>query len=500
MLKNKILLFVLVIMLVLSVTLIGCTKAEDEAVDTKPAETKKTEDDVEEVEVVTPSEPVHLTWLMGGADQPEHDMAWDHLNAMTKEKLNITVETLIMDGDAVKLAMQTGETWDIAFTCGWYNNYAVGAFEGYFADITELVQTETPDLYATMPEVVWEGAKVDGKLYAVPVNKDYAAMIYWVMDKTLFVDTLGMEIPGKMAFADIEPFAAAALEETGEYPFHLTKGGFSLTDNYDMINRTAMLGIPYADEGSTTVELIMETADYVNIATTVHDWFEKGYINPDAPTLEAATVPHPYIWSGQGFYGADAIWSNPTDEYYATITMHTGPNLSTASIRGAMNGFNVNTEFLTEALLYTEYLNVDRYYRDSLRYGIEGTHWDYAADGTIEKTDQGAKGYAPWAFSQGSYVNSTPTFGSELNMWDVIADDMSEAYSSVAIGFSFDTEPVKAIVASLQVINDKYAAGLGTGYSDPAVVIPEYIAELEAAGIREVQAECQKQLDAFLAK
>ena len=39
-----------------------------------------------------------------------------------------------------------------------------------------------------------------------------------------------------------------------------------------------------------------------------------------------------------------------------------------------------------------------------------------------------------------------------------------------------------------------------TGTSDPAVVVPELLAELEAVGLREVLAEAQAQLDAYMGK
>ena len=45
-----------------------------------------------------------------------------------------------------------------------------------------------------------------------------------------------------------------------------------------------------------------------------------------------------------------------------------------------------------------------------------------------------------------------------------------------------------------------YWAELITGTSDPEVILPQIIKELEDIGIRDVIAEAQKQLDTFLGK
>jgi putative aldouronate transport system substrate-binding protein len=84
-------------------------------------------------------------------------------------------------------------------------------------------------------------------------------------------------------------------------------------------------------------------------------------------------------------------------------------------------------------------------------------------------------------------------------MWDVIFDGYKDLQATNAIGFAFDIAPVEGEIAALQVIVDKYWTGLITGISDPAVEVPNMIAEMEAAGLRNVQDEAQLQFDAFLA-
>jgi putative aldouronate transport system substrate-binding protein len=187
----------ILIALLVAVPLAGCGRSTPEPT----AETGATD--------LTPppavEKPAELIWIMGNPGQvpPEQAMVEEKLNEISVAALNAKVTTLYYDNERTMLALSAGDEWDMAFTCEWFNNFATQARAGYYADLTDLLPTVAPDLYATMPEIVWEGAKVDGKIYAIPVKKDYAAELFWVIDKELFEDTLGMTIPEKMSFFDI---------------------------------------------------------------------------------------------------------------------------------------------------------------------------------------------------------------------------------------------------------------------------------------------------------
>ncbi|MBN1876706.1 MAG: ABC transporter substrate-binding protein [Anaerolineae bacterium] len=460
-------------------------------------------------------EPVELIWIMGNPGQvpPDQAMVEEKLNEISVAALNVKVTTLYYDNERTMLAMSAGDEWDMVFTCEWFNNFPTQARAGYFADLTNLLPSVAPGLYTSMPEIVWEGAKVDGQILAIPVKKDYAAELFWVMDKELFESTLGMTIPDEMSFFDIEKYLAAAKKaweegvsgtEEAEYPMYISRGGVGgLTSEFDNIHRGAMLGIPYSAKGDDAdkILVILEHPDLYDRLVAVHKWYEAGYINPDAPTLD--TAPYSPVWAGQGFYGADAIWTQSTG-VVVKISKFSGPNLSTASIRGAMNAINADSPNVELALKYQELVNTNKEYRDILRYGIEGVHFNYQEDGTVMRTEQGRTNYVPWPFSQGSYSLSSveAAEGVEVDpqMWEVIFDGYKDLQATNAVGFAFDITPVEGEIAALQVIVDKYWTGLITGVSDPAVEVPKMIAEMEAAGLRDVQAEAQSQFDVFLAE
>ena len=66
------------------------------------------------------------------------------------------------------------------------------------------------------------------------------------------------------------------------------------------------------------------------------------------------------------------------------------------------------------------------------------------------------------------------------------------------MGFSWDSSSVQNQVTSVNNVISQYNAALRWGTMDPAE-IDTFNAELEAAGINEIVAEKQRQLDEFLA-
>ncbi|WP_407426200.1 ABC transporter substrate-binding protein [Arcticibacter sp.] len=460
--------------------------------------------------------PKELIWIMGDPGKVPVDQAKveEKLNEISIPAINVTVKTLYYNDEKTKLALSSGESYDMVFTSEWFNNFAVQAQAGYFADITDKVKDLTPKLYETMPEVVWEGAKVNGKIFAIPVKKDYAAEIFWRFDKALFVDELKMEVKDQMDFIEIEPFLKAAKDAwkagnkaaaNAEYPLKLVKGGLAGIDSsFDMINRDVMLGIPYSAIGTADENKIVITYEHPDLTdrvTALHSWYKAGYINQDAATVEDVGK-YSAIKNGQGFYGADAIWSGG-DGYTQLISKYSGPFLSTASIRGSMNAISASSKNIDAALKLQELINTNQEYRDILRYGVPGVHWDKNEKGLAVKTQLGRDNYGPWPFSQGSYslstVEASEGVEADPDMWNKIFDGYKDLKATKSIGFAFDITNVSAQVAAAKVIADKYTAGLNTGTIDPAVTLPKMMKELESAGIRDIQNEAQKQYDAYIA-
>jgi putative aldouronate transport system substrate-binding protein len=455
-----------------------------------------------------------LIWFMGSPGQipPDQARVEDKLNEISVKAIGAKVKTIYMTNDEVLLALAAGDEWDKVFTCEWYNNYAVQALAGYFVDITDKLPSVTPALWADMPEVVWDGARINGKIMAVPVKKDYAAEMFWRFDRDLY-ESLGMPIPENMSFFDVEPYLEAAKKAWDdknplakvEYPMTIAKGGVGgLISDFDMINRDILIGIPYSAIGTADenkVMLVVNHPEAIERINAAHKWYKAGYINPDAMTTENSD-PKFAVRSGQGFYGADAIWTGGSG-FPNAISKYSGPFLSTASIRGSMNAINARSQHVDLTLKLIELIYTNQEYRDILRYGIEGEHWNKTPEGLAKRTQAGVDGYTIWQFAQGSYslsrVEAAEGVTVDPNMWNVIFKSYEKAVATKSIGFSFDPKDVEVEIAAVSAAKAKYWDGLTTGTLDPATNLPLMVSEFEANGINRVIEECQKQLDAFLA-
>ena len=99
---------------------------------------------------------VKLTWVNGNSPAPiDNDMVLEELNKISREKLGVEVEIIYMSSDEVQTSIQAGEEYDMYFTCSWYNNFNVNVSNGIFANLWGKIQEVTPDLWATMPENIW---------------------------------------------------------------------------------------------------------------------------------------------------------------------------------------------------------------------------------------------------------------------------------------------------------------------------------------------------------
>jgi len=416
------------------------------------------------------------------------------LNKLSTAAVGVTVETKYLTADAMRLWLSAANPYDIAFTSSWFNDYASQASAGYFTDLTDKLPAIAPDLYNFIPPLIWQGSNVNGRIYAIPTLKDNASSQFWVIDKAK-ADALNIDMSSLTTWDSIEPvLAAAKAAALDTYPLMLNKSGLSgLTAMFDSFNPDLNIGVPYANNDSKVVSFLTDN-DFLQRLTTLHEWYAKGYINPDAATLDLPP-DDTVVTSAQGYPGADAIWA--AQQGHAVVSsQYYGPTLSTDSVRGSMTAISASSENIDKALEYLQYANLNHEYRDMLAYGIEGVHYWINDQGTVERVN---RDYAPWSFSQATFYTMTPMFPAPKDIAESYKEMNDTAIATNALGFAFDTTSVDEQVTACTILMREAAPALFTGTADPAVAVPKLLDDLNAAGYQEIIAECQRQLDAFLA-
>lgn len=444
-------------------------------------------------------EPVELTWYYPqNAENADLKLVNDEVNKITQAKINATIKLKPIDFGNYEQKMNTivasGEAFDLLWTSNWLFKFDINQVKGVFAPLDELLNTVGKDLFASMQEKFWNDAKLDGGIYAVPNFQISASRPSYVIQKR-FVDKYNLDVSAIKKIEDLEPFLKTIKEnEPGITPFGTTRGFY--TDLLFGIDKRARV---YQEDKTYTVlpDINDELRDYYKL---VRSWYTKGYINEDAATLKSAADAYKK--------GTTAAWFDVTGKPGSEVEFKAADGgfdvvlvpLAKPYFTGAastMNAISRTSKNPERAMMFLQLINTDKELYNTLVYGIEGKHYTKIDDRFIKvNQDAGYFTNADWIF--GNVTNGYLPEGAPADKFEQTYKVNEEAVVSPFGSFTFDSEPVKTELANMQAVRDEYQASLGTGTLDPEKYLPIYEEKLKKAGADVVQAETQKQLDAWL--
>ena len=172
--------------------LAGCGNTASTTTDNGAADTTVTEatDDKTSTDTAKADNgevPTLIWWSIGGTPPDDFDKTIAEISDYTEEKIGVRIDVKIASWAdwATKMnnIVNTGEYFDLMFVNN--TNYTKFVNLNALADITELVQSETPELYDFIPEDLWRGATIKEKVYAVPTYKDSSLTQFWMLDDSI---------------------------------------------------------------------------------------------------------------------------------------------------------------------------------------------------------------------------------------------------------------------------------------------------------------------------
>ncbi len=447
---------------------------------------------------VTAANAPTLVWWTIGTQPTNLAQGVAEMNKYTAQKIGVKIDIKVASwGDwdtKMNTIINAGQSFDMMFTNNTKYNQQVS--DGAFEDITSAVQQQTPDLYKAIPENVWKGTEIGGKVYAVPTYKDSSATQFWMLDDT-YVQKYHIDVNSIKTMQDLDkPFREIkAGEGKNFYPLELTQSdAFSgLLNNYDdMTLGFQPLGVKVTDSSRKVVS-VLEQPDVMANLKLLHSWYQDGIINPDAPTA-TEPIKHRAFQSAQGWPSAAATWeTNDGVKKYDLIQVY-GPEYTTSSIQGSMNAISANSKYKAEALKYLQLVNTDSKLRNMLAFGIEGTTFKYDSANVVTKLNDS---WSLPAYAQGTFFDMATTSDSPSNEWDQVKKQNEEATASTCLGFALNTSNLTNQIANCNEVWNKYRYELMTGASDPTTTVPKIVSELKSAGMGTIQTEAQKQIDAY---
>jgi len=453
--------------------------------------------------------PYALSLYYPGTAQKDEKVVEEALNKLLTAEINATIDLIPIDwgawDDKMNLMIASREKADIIFTAQW-NGHAKNVAKGAFLELGDLLAKHGQGAVEGLDPAFLEGAKINGKNYGVPTNKELASAGGIIYNKKI-ADELGLDLSGVKTPADITPILAAVKEKRPDLTPMFSIGGMfnsHFFGNYDFLGDGTIPGAILKDVESTTVQPVEEMDRYKEYLAIARDWFEKGYINKDAATTQLSTAD---AWkAGSVFMTIDPMKPGKADEVANAAGLQgqleqivlTNKTVATSETAGSMLGISSTSEDPERAMMFINLLHTNKEINNMLNFGIEGTH--FTRNGEIISATDKTGDYNPgsaWMF--GSQFLNYVWDSEDPEKWDKFREFNQNAIVSPGLGFVFDSEPVKAEVGAMANVIKQYQRALETGSVDVDKVLPEYLAALKAAGLDKVITEKQKQFDAFLA-
>lgn len=443
-------------------------------------------------------------------DTNEMNAVADAVNELTRDTIGVEIElTRSFDYETLNLALTSGEKLDLVQTHSYSPGLATMVTSGYVQPIDDLLSEYGQDILEIVPEGYLKVGKVNGQQYGTPDLKDTARSAGFAMRSDV-LDELGIDPETITTWDDVHDVLVQVRDNYPDlYPLvpSWSSGGMQEVLTYDALtvpNNLAVLEDVFTD--STEVVCLYETDAYREFCERMYQWNQEGLIMPDATTTTDNN-----LMASVGFADYENIkpgkeleikkaWNIDCD-----LIQLNEPYTYTNQIIGDLWVIPTVCEDPAKAMQLLNMMYSDAELSNTLINGVEGRHWEWANEEKTlikapEGVDQASSGYESldWAWPN---CRITPVWeGGEEDQWDQLQEFCDAAHESVALGFVFDTTPVMNQITACGNVVNEYNVALRWGELNPDEAIPEFIDALKSAGVDDIVAECQSQLDAYLAE
>lgn len=498
----------LILMLSIMLVMSGCGSQSKNDTQNSQSSTDTTTPATDELKEVT------LKVFVPGVPQKDIALINEEASKYLKEKINAKLDLTIIDwgswADKMNLKAASNEEYDINWTANW-DNFLTKAEKGAYLPLNDLLDQYGKETKEILNPALLKGGLFNGKNYGLPVNKEIASQKGLLLNKAL-VEKYNIDLSTIKTLADLEPYLETIKKnEPGVTPFLMNYDVNPITNNAAFGGKEEfVLGLNDGGVAINSDELkvfnMFEDPHYKEQLDLTRKWYQAGYINKDAATLQDVDGA---IKAGQWFAfidmlkpGKDAEKTNSHGVPMVQVSL-TPAVIGTGDATGSVMAISATSKNPERAMMFLNMLYTDKYLVNLLSFGVEGKHYVKKSDNIIafpDGVDPSATGYNPgtaWMF--GNMFNDYLFSNEDPNKWANFDKFNKEAVESKLLGFNFNVEPVKNEVAAFQNAYKEFAPGLHTGSVDPNEVLPKLQSKMQSIGMDKVYAEAQKQLDAWKA-
>ncbi len=463
-------------------------------------------------------EPIELIFYMydmrgtgndygGAAKQAVHDYVL--------EKLNIDIDQHYVTGadwaNTVPVAISAGERIDV---CSGFGGMGIGRAypKGLLMDITDYLATYGPELSDLVAPYIGTYT-YQGRVYGVPTIRNYAKNGYILLNEEI-LEEIGMveEAKNMKSWSDYEKVMTVFKEKYGDANgIYATRGktGDWICGNYSCLGDTFDSYVLFDNLNDATssiytdmdgnVLMYQEQPGWINEASIMADWMNKGLVWPDSPiTTEFVddTMKQKLVFSfiSGSEFGVDVVKTNSMGfKVMAVQTVGALIKTSQPTFTGMVVPYS--SEEPEAAVRFLNLLYTDSTLMNYLTWGVEGVDYELV-DGQIQH-HPGTDHYTGVDFMHGNSFLLTPLYGNGSDFYTKAKEINDTSALSPYMGFALDSTELESYIADIGAVNDQYSGSMTGGLYTPELY-NEYISKLETANVRGYLEVVQNQLNAWI--
>ena len=434
---------------------------------------------------------------------------WAEVEAAFNEKIKkdlgiVTHWEFISSGsytEKMNIIMAASEQFDVCFT-GFANPIATAVRNGAFLPLDDLIKEHVPELKDAMPSYWWDVATFDGKIYAVP-NQQVAAMPSGIYTYKRLADKYNFDMQSVRCIEDLEPMLevikknepqlwAYRASASARAPFVEKPADRPSYENLE----SGLVAEKVGDK--IKVVNVYETPSYYHALETFNKWFKKGYIREDIVSVMDDNndfKAKKYAFDSSNWKpGVEVeIMKNQGEEIVYSYLFNKG-YATTASCDSTMFAISRTTVDPVASIKLLNYINTNVEAYNILASGLEGKHYDMQEDGRI-KIKEGNTYPIGAGWKWGNQFNAYVTNTQDIDVWDQTRKLNEEARVSPIMGFRVDSSSFLTEKAQVAGVISEFSA---LQFREYEKLLPEFLKRLDEAGLPKIQAEYQKQINAFL--
>ncbi|CAK4869400.1 unnamed protein product [Aphanomyces euteiches] len=499
----------------------GCSSKEETASSPSPSATAGTSASptaqAATPEPTTESETkdfVDISWYMPKPidTEKDKDAVEAEANKIIKEKVNANLHINMIDNasweDKIKLMSAAGEPYDLVLTTYSSNSLNANVQKGAFIPLDDLLKKYGQNILKKVDPRAWKAVTYNGKIMAIPAQTPYSPAGAHVFKKDL-VEKYKFDYKSVKTVQDLEPYLAIIKKnEPTMIPLLATANGTaSGVGLYDYTTVTPE--ISYSEKDGTivkTLDIPLNKANY----KTINEFYKKGYIAKDAAIktdyLAEAKSGKYAVLRDSGGYTEDGSKSTATYGFPTVETLSGYPPISTNSITSAATAISITSKNPERAMMLLDLIWSDKYLLNTLAYGVEGKNYTVKTgkvtdeNPTVEATTGAAQTWAIWHNWLGPLWDQWDSNWNSTAALEAMKKNNENGKPSGILGFVFDNESVKSEIAQVSAVRKESIPIFTSGSaSDFDKYYADTQKKLVEAGLDKIQAEVQKQFDAWKA-